>query len=494
MARVALPLLSLLPSQAVCPSPVTNRELRLGQGMTRTMPRTKADDLVLVPSDVVDAMEALHALRRDDDLSASAWRTLVPRKLMDVAERHGAKDDDVKRLVELIHHRTAVARGSPAIAEALAADSAARATVRSTGCEAWSKLQRVPLGDSLPSAPVAGVAKWATDACPRWGTQLGPRMAFSDPSAVLAAIPAGLHEVLVRHSKHLVIAGGFASSACLPHLSPVENQDIDMFVWGVSPQQASVIADDVGRAIAEIPATSCKCFRTGNAVTWTAYFRDDAVDVGVRTFQLVARLYATPEEMLYGFDVQAAAVCLRLVAGGRVEAWGTASFFAAVAANAVWVDPERQSATYALRLLKYYARGWEVFLFGFDRKAHMIFPPAERGGHSFGLAELMLYETQLFHHMDRREIGEWEHIRRMRKSLSFPEGDRSDYHTIIPGEVLERREFRRRARYDVSDVEGTFRPGDIAWKTRDPGSQVTGSFNPVKTPYYTGSITPPYAA
>ena len=221
-----------------------------------------------------------------------------------------------------------------------------------------------------------------------------------------------------------------------------------------------------------------KCYRTGNAVTWTAPNQPK--------IQLVARLYGSEDEMLIGFDVAAACVMLCMPSVDAVEAWATPSFFAAVATGAVWVDPCRQSATYAYRVIKYYARGWELFLFGFDRKEHCVMSSSTRGAE--GLAGILQIEAR--HYRERAQLGRGRCMYALRSRYR----NTSDYATTIPTDVLRWTLFNDRTRnaMGVSSAAGDFDPVDIEWKARDPGSQVTGSFNPLTTPFYTGSITPAY--
>jgi len=124
--------------------------------------------------------------------------------------------------------------------------------------------------------------------------------------------------------------------------------------------------------------------RTCNAVTFVC-------DHPRRHVQVVLRLYASPAEILLGFDVDSCAVCFD---GSKVLASPRA--VRALQRGANLVDTGRRSYTYETRLLKYAKRGFAVAVPGLDRKR---VDPAVLGARKFnevaGLARLLLLEHKL---------------------------------------------------------------------------------------------------
>jgi len=476
----ALPLYALLPSDRhAVRGNVTMACARLERAVEKLPLRLRNVKEVLVPADMSATIDAVEMYLDRGDLDAKTWSTIAPRALIRCAARMKMPTSKLRTLMELVYHRVAVAR-APVIAAAIQADAFARHTIRrGDAFEPWSFLRRVGLADTGNVVDVVDV-KDVYHLFSQPGV-FPKRVKFPGPDVILAKIPRVLTRVMERFSDHLVIAGGAVGSWLLPFLGYVENQDIDLFVHGCDQAMAVTIAAELNDGIRARYADA-KCYRTGNAVTWTA--------LAMPTIQLVARLYATPDEMLVGFDVAAASVLVCMNGVRAVEVWATPSFFAAVASGAVWVDPERQSETYAMRLIKYYARGWEVLVFGYDARRHCL----NNLVNGKGLAKLFAIERKYFrtHFCDPHIVLKRESIMRaLRNSYRRT----SDYAATVPADVLHfpRFDARARAGMGVSSAVGDFDPRTMEWKTRDPGSQVTGSFSPLATPFYTGTLTVDYA-
>lgn len=471
------------------------------------------DDAIMVPEAMAAAVPHLLALLSDPvgDLCAEAWHDPhLPVRLVKAAAFFGVPDAEIASMLELAHHRSSVARAAPEIGRAIAADAAARGAIRSgaaPGAPALSFLRPVPFGQPLgsvsPSGGGGGGGEAVAPDVPRMLDGLRPppfrfddrgapfrapprsERRFATAARVAGAVPAALAPVLREFRGHLFVGGGAAAQAVLPHLNPVERQDVDLFVHGLTRAEADALLGRMGECL-----SPCPVFFTDNAVTFV-------LDPGMHSevvVQVVLRLYASPDEALLGFDIAASGVML--CAGqepGSYEAWGTASFFAAAATGAVWVDPERQSASYAWRFLKYWARGFDVLLFGLPPMRRVAADVFERDNIRApalqGLAEILRLEHDmaacLEHSRCRSNPARALHfITRLRARLptSNYEDSAPDYGAL---EYASRGGVTRIS--DDSPVGET----SFTWQTREPGSQVTGSFAPRKSPFYAGTITGP---
>ena len=466
------------------------------------------DEALLVPEAMAAAVPHLLALLSDPvgDLRAEAWQDPhLPVRLVKAAAFFGVPDAEIASMLELAHHRSSVARAAPEIGRAIAADAAARGAIRSGApggpALSLSFLRPVPFGQLVVSVPPSGGGDVVAPDVPRMLDGLRPppfrfyerppvpprhERHFATAARVAGAVPAALAPVLWEFRGHLFVGGGAAAQAVLPHLNPVERQDVDLFVHGLAQAEADALLGRMGECLAP-----CPVFRTGNAVTFVL---DPGMDSEV-VVQVVLRLYASPDEALLGFDIAASGVML--CAGqepGSYEAWGTASFFAAAATGAVWVDPERQSASYAWRLLKYWARGFDVLLFGLPplrRVAAAVFESANGMAPALqGLAEILRLEHDmavcLEHSRCRSNPSRALHfITRLRTRLPT-----SNYEDSAPN--YGALEFASRGGVTrISDGDSPLGATSFTWQTREPWSQVTGSFAPRKSPFYAGTITGP---
>ena len=520
------PLLELIPAAPVAAAPLgapdparrgcRNVALRTGPGRVGGWLAAHGNDgpCLLVPARFAAVAVALEALGPEGagDLDAAAWRAVRPRDLVEGAALFGWPEPQLRRLTELVHHRVAAAAACPAISDAIADDAAKRHLLRTGGAAvpAWSLLHAVPLGRPIEhvraSAAVPRLFPGRTAYRTAFGTQR-----FREAGEVTAALVPALRVVLAS-SRHLVLAGGYAARVLFDRQvhddAAYHGQDVDLFVWlplgddDEREARASAILADVIRILrAHYPLG--RLFYSANAVTFHTGTSFDDEGTPVSVFQVVLRLYSCPDEVLLGFDIAAASVALGLDEDGLVVVYATKGFKASVIAGAVWVDPERQSDSYAWRLVKYAKRGYEVLLFGVDEARLSCVPAgAELGGArgavrgtERGLAELMrlarahsgAFMSPLstldaaFRHRAR------SHQHQQHQQQQHPP---SDYADALNFDALE-----HAPSMSIERTAGVVAHEDVqpvVWKTRAPGDQVTGSFHPRRTPFYVGAITAPY--
>ncbi|KAA1478658.1 ankyrin [Dentipellis sp. KUC8613] len=164
-----------------------------------------------------------------------------------------------------------------------------------------------------------------------------------------------------------VVAAGGSVLACLlplPDVAKVSRRsmrkyfhevafpasDVDLFLWGLSPQQAEekikVIYDSVRNSV----PWDVTCVRTKHTISIHSQYP-------YRSIQIVLRLYKSPTEILAGFDVDAPCC---LYDGTRV--WANPRCIVAMMRQCNTVDVMRRSPSYEVRLAKYAARGFEVYV------------------------------------------------------------------------------------------------------------------------------------
>ncbi|KAJ7058898.1 ankyrin repeat protein [Mycena amicta] len=134
------------------------------------------------------------------------------------------------------------------------------------------------------------------------------------------------------------------------HSKAYPSSDIDLFLWGLSPEQAEAKIVQIYEAIRDSIPWDVTCLRTKNTVSIHSQYP-------YRPIQIVLRLYRTPAEILAGLDVDATCIAYD---GRRVYA--TPRAIVAFMRQANTVDMTRRSPSYEVRLTKYAGRGFEIYV------------------------------------------------------------------------------------------------------------------------------------
>ncbi|KAI0350817.1 ankyrin [Trametes cingulata] len=162
-----------------------------------------------------------------------------------------------------------------------------------------------------------------------------------------------------------VVAAGGSVQACLApvpgsaktskramrkyfHNSAFPTSDVDLFLYGLTPEQAEAKMQAIYEAVRDSVPWDVTCVRTKHTVSIHSQYP-------YRSVQIVLRLYASPAEILAGFDVDAPCC---LYDGERV--WANPRAIVAMMRQCNTVDMSRRSPSYEVRLTKYAARGFEV--------------------------------------------------------------------------------------------------------------------------------------
>ncbi|KAI0708741.1 hypothetical protein C8T65DRAFT_535541, partial [Cerioporus squamosus] len=164
-----------------------------------------------------------------------------------------------------------------------------------------------------------------------------------------------------------VVAAGGSVQACLSHLpdfakvskramrkyyhnNAFPTSDIDLFLYGLTPEQAEVKMHAIYEAVRDSVPWDVTCVRTKHTVSIHSQYP-------YRSIQIVLRLYSSPAEILAGFDVDAPCCAFD---GQRV--WANPRAIVAMMRQCNTVDMTRRSPSYEVRLTKYSLRDFEVYV------------------------------------------------------------------------------------------------------------------------------------
>ncbi|KDQ19308.1 hypothetical protein BOTBODRAFT_170420 [Botryobasidium botryosum FD-172 SS1] len=230
---------------------------------------------------------------------------------------------------------------------------------------------------------------------------------------------------------NVVAAGGSVLAALLPlpdhakeskrtlrkyyHQEAYPSSDVDLFLWGLTPEEAEKKAIAIWEAVRDSVPWETVCVRTKNAISIHSQYP-------YRPIQIVLRLYRSPAEVLAGFDVDAPCAAFD---GTRV--WANPRAIVSWMTQCNTIDMTRRSPSYEVRLAKYSARGFEIYVP--DLRREDIDPTIfERSiTHIKGLARLLVFEkisntTEKDEYLDARrkvrgrpEISAYRRARRARE-------------------------------------------------------------------------------
>jgi len=82
------------------------------------------------------------------------------------------------------------------------------------------------------------------------------------------------------------------------HGTAYPSSDVDLFLYGLTPEQAEVKINQIYEAVRDSVPWDCTCIRTKHAISIHSQYP-------YRCIQIVLRLYQSPAEILAGFDVDA---------------------------------------------------------------------------------------------------------------------------------------------------------------------------------------------
>lgn len=341
--------------------------------------------------------------------------------------------------------------------------------------------------------------------------------------------------------KYLFIAGGSVLSAGFTN-SGILN-DIDLFIVGADEKTGKHIVESVTQYL-QI-GDEAMSFRTPSAVTTsrvisrteraTRHLTGDEY-FHVQRVQTVLRLYENTSQLLYGFDLQCAALAMPLADGlvydtdgevSDVKVFGTDMAQFCLLSKSIIVDTDRRSLTFASRLRKYSAKGFKLIFPHLDwqhlnRKvgsaiadnhpyARLPFSDCNLNIYPYksssinrltvwnGFVAPRRFKQQLRQSNDPTpDYTSWKHEngndtvafanqRSIMEFVNTPQPNTSQPILIIPVNLnnvtadLDATEYIRAIMPSSGDLP--FNPiYRFAFRTIDPGSQWSNSFNPIHEP------------
>lgn len=166
-------------------------------------------------------------------------------------------------------------------------------------------------------------------------------------------LPSIVETILRKGRGQMILAGGSVlgkiAKECLP------GADYDFFLYGIEEEHANFILKYIGD-LPEVSETS----RSEHAVSFRT------ADI---IFQIITRLFRNPAEILLGFDIPACRVGIHIDIHNCRHVWATPSWVECMRCRAIWIDETLWSTSSAVRLCKYYCKGFDVFLPGLTRTA-----------------------------------------------------------------------------------------------------------------------------
>jgi hypothetical protein len=175
------------------------------------------------------------------------------------------------------------------------------------------------------------------------------------------SLPAPVLELLERYP-NLLLAGGAALSIATDCVT--EGSDFDLFLWGADAAAAEAVRRDLVSSDGVTVSA-----QTGAAIT-VVWGPDEEV------IQLITWLFDSPEHVLDSFDIAPSRVALGCFGEpGNLQLHARTSWVEALRHMTFWVDTGSWSEASVARILKYYAKGFDVVVPGLNRKALQVRDP-----------------------------------------------------------------------------------------------------------------------
>jgi len=157
---------------------------------------------------------------------------------------------------------------------------------------------------------------------------------------------------------NIVVAGGsvLASLEGSSDRDGYANADVDIFLYGMSDEQARAKIMHIWRKVVAASKKGTKCLRTPNTITFVP-------PLPAKHIQVILHIAKDPFEILSGFDVDA---CALLFDGQHVFALDRC--IRAISSRVNLIDLNLRSWSYETRLIKYARRGFAIGAPGFQRE------------------------------------------------------------------------------------------------------------------------------
>jgi hypothetical protein len=271
-----------------------------------------------------------------------------------------------------------------------------------------------------------------------------------------------------------------------------KSPDVDIFVTDM--EVADRIVELLLNFCQNIPNSKFICTEFSTTFSFGSYWPK---------IQIIKRVYNSPDEILGGFDLDPSRAAL-LWQGDKFEAFCTNSYINAVEFGINLIVPSRQSESFNHRIAKYSAKGFEPYFPGL--KLGKIYSKGKKIVHS--AKYLLRHFTTEDHKWGIKKASDYDKvvIKSMGKEGKKLEGIARDkrLNLIKKGKLqAEATDVFQLANKLLRDISILNQEGVkdtkldyfivkilsvINWRTIEPGSQITGSFNPTKIDYLAGIV------
>ena len=169
--------------------------------------------------------------------------------------------------------------------------------------------------------------------------------------------------VLEEYEQYVVIAGGFALSLYLyeNYGYATDFSDIDLFIHSCD----EITANKIVKLLSEITENKCKeidnvVSSSFNQISLNRFYYECSYEEEFKPLivQIIKRLYSSPAEIIYGFDVD----CCCILVNFEGQIWTTERGYYSIQHGYNTVNFEKLSPSYHFRLCKYRNRGFGIWI------------------------------------------------------------------------------------------------------------------------------------
>ena len=217
--------------------------------------------------------------------------------------------------------------------------------------------------------------------------------------------------------------------------------------------------------------------------------------------QIIKRAYTNLEEILGGFDLNPSRVALTLNEGGKWKFVAPQAYIDAVQYGVNVVVPCWQSETFNSRLSKYRKKGFDIYLPGkiinrfnvldkidLNSKGNLVELITHIGNpHKWNMRDLSDYESSSLEYLARVRgiVSDFVGIDKRAPEVILDKRDPNMNDLVYLINSLFREYNRHEIRsYQVYELLINILP--TFWRTTNPSTQLTGSFNPTRLNYLSG--------
>jgi hypothetical protein len=204
-------------------------------------------------------------------------------------------------------------------------------------------------------APLVKDERWLLQSQPQCPTPFGENVLCDDIAGEAAReVPLVVLELLNTYKACMVLAGSSILGVVAPFVN--HGHDWDLFLWGLNQEEAAAKLDEiVASANADI------VYRTGHAITFK--FPGDVI------VQVILRLYANRAQVVVGFDIGPAKICMWIGEDDELVIRCAPSWIPSMRHMAFWVDVECWGRASVVRTYKYICKGFDAVVPGTRRAA-----------------------------------------------------------------------------------------------------------------------------